>query len=149
MPHHPEAGRRVPLPALHADSPHQLIPADKARADTAGAEDPLMPAKRIYLAGPMTGLPEYNYPAFHAEAARLRALGYHVENPAENPEQDSWEAYMRQAIRQMLTCEIVAFLFGWAESRGALLERYIAQQVGLAVIPSAQIELKESEPCEP
>lgn len=107
-----------------------------------------MPAKRIYLAGPMTGLPEYNYPAFHAEAARLRALGYHVENPAENPEQDSWEAYMRQAIRQMLTCDIVAFLFGWAESRGALLERYIAQQVGLAVMPSAQIEMKEQAPCE-
>ena len=39
---------------------------------------------RIYLAGPMTGLPEFNYPAFHAEAARLRQLGYHVENPAEN-----------------------------------------------------------------
>ncbi|RCI66099.1 DUF4406 domain-containing protein, partial [Pseudomonas aeruginosa] len=27
--------------------------------------------KRIYLAGPMTGLPEHNFPAFHAEAARL------------------------------------------------------------------------------
>ncbi|MCY1527250.1 hypothetical protein D9M68_623110 [compost metagenome] len=44
--------------------------------------------KRIYLAGPMTGLPEFNYPAFHAEAARLRALGYQVENPAENQAQD-------------------------------------------------------------
>ncbi|HEX8594362.1 MAG TPA: DUF4406 domain-containing protein [Pseudomonas sp.] len=33
----------------------------------------------------MTGLPEFNYPAFHAEAARLRTLGLEVENPAENP----------------------------------------------------------------
>lgn len=40
--------------------------------------------KRIYLAGPMTGLPEFNYPAFHAEAARLRGLGYQVENPADH-----------------------------------------------------------------
>lgn len=32
----------------------------------------------IYLCGPMTGLPEYNYPAFHAAAAELRAQGWHV-----------------------------------------------------------------------
>jgi hypothetical protein len=31
--------------------------------------------KRIYIAGPMTGLPEFNYPAFNAEAQRLRGLG--------------------------------------------------------------------------
>ena len=33
--------------------------------------------KRIYLSGPMSSLPELNFPAFHAEAARLRALGFH------------------------------------------------------------------------
>lgn len=94
---------------------------------------------RIYIAGPMSGLPLDNYPAFNAETARLRALGYHVENPAENPRQDSWEAYMRQSIRQMLTCDLVAFLPGWAESRGALLERYVAHQVGLQLISASQV----------
>ena len=38
---------------------------------------------RIYVAGPMTGHPELNFPAFHAAATELRALGHHVENPAE------------------------------------------------------------------
>ena len=38
---------------------------------------------RIYVAGPMTGHPQLNFPAFHTEAARLRALGYEVVNPAE------------------------------------------------------------------
>jgi hypothetical protein len=43
--------------------------------------------KWIYLSGPMTGLPDYNHPAFRAEAKRLRALGYTVVNPAEiNPD---------------------------------------------------------------
>lgn len=105
-----------------------------------------MPARRIYVAGPMTGLPEFNYPAFHAEAARLRALGHHVENPAENPEQPSWEAYMRQALRQMLTCDLVVLLPGWVDSRGATLERYTAQQVGIEVIASHQFE-RETAPC--
>jgi len=40
---------------------------------------------RIYIAGPMTGLPEFNYPAFNAAAEYLRSLGHHVENPADNP----------------------------------------------------------------
>ena len=29
----------------------------------------------LYLAGPMTGRPEYNYPAFHAVARHLRSMG--------------------------------------------------------------------------
>nr|WP_233506461.1 MULTISPECIES: DUF4406 domain-containing protein [Comamonas] len=41
-----------------------------------------MALKRIYI-----GLPEFNYPAFHAAAAVLRAQGHHVENLAENPQQ--------------------------------------------------------------
>lgn len=98
-----------------------------------------MPTKRIYLAGPMTGLPEYNYPTFNAEAARLRALGYHVENPAENPEQSSWEDYLRQAIRQMLTCDMVALLPGWEGSRGAGFERSVALQVGMALVMADQV----------
>ncbi|MBF3131496.1 DUF4406 domain-containing protein, partial [Pseudomonas aeruginosa] len=53
--------------------------------------------QRIYLAGPMTGLPEHNFPAFHAEAARLRSLGYQVENPAEHGEIPGfeWADYLR------------------------------------------------------
>ena len=39
---------------------------------------------RLYVAGPMTGLPDYNYPAFDGAAALLAERGYPVENPAEN-----------------------------------------------------------------
>jgi hypothetical protein len=56
--------------------------------------------KRIYIAGKMSGLPDFGYPAFNTEAARLRAMGHHVENPAENPEPPckSWAGYMRLAL---------------------------------------------------
>ncbi len=101
--------------------------------------------KRIYLAGPMTGLPDFNYPAFHAEAARLRALGYHVENPAENPEPTDggpplWLAYMRMAITQLLTCDAIAMLDGWQESRGACVERTLAGGLGLEVYLAKHIK---------
>jgi len=38
----------------------------------------------VYLAGPMTGIAEFNFPAFDAAAAKLRDLGYVVFNPADN-----------------------------------------------------------------
>lgn len=96
---------------------------------------------RIYLAGPMSGIPDYNYPAFNAEAARLRALGHHVENPAENtaPPCNSWAGYMRIALRQMLTCDAVALLPGFAESRGATIEHDLAKQLGMRVLLSTLI----------
>lgn len=90
---------------------------------------------RIYISGPMTDLPAMNYPAFHAEAARLRELGYHVENPAENPEKSSWAAYMRVSVRQMLGCDMVALLPGWKLSRGALIEHWIAVALGIPARP--------------
>lgn len=101
--------------------------------------------KRIYLSGPCSGLPDNNYPAFKAEAARLRALGLEVENPAENPEQDSWEAYMRVALRQMLTCDTVALLPGWINSRGANLERNVAQKVGMTIVAAASVQFQCGE----
>ncbi|SEI17012.1 DUF4406 domain-containing protein [Pseudomonas asplenii] len=96
---------------------------------------------RVYLCGPMTGLPDCNYPAFHAEAARLRDLGHHVENPAENPKpvRDKWELYMRMSIPQMLTCDTVATLPGWEQSKGARLEVEIATQLGLRVIRASSL----------
>ena len=39
---------------------------------------------RIYLAGPMRNYPRNNFPAFDAAAAKLRADGHEVFNPAEH-----------------------------------------------------------------
>ncbi len=92
---------------------------------------------RIYIAGPMTGLPDLNYPAFHAEAKRLRNAGWHVENPAENPVPPcggTWEGYMRLALEQLVKCDSITLLPGWARSRGACIEHFVATQLGLAVV---------------
>jgi Domain of unknown function (DUF4406) len=98
--------------------------------------------KRIYIAGPMSGLPDFNYPAFHAAAQRLRDLGFNVENPADNPEPHcgSWLGYMRMAIRQLAQCDGVALLPGWESSRGARIEQQLATQLGLIVVPESAIQ---------
>ena len=106
-----------------------------------------LPTTRIFLSGPMSGLPESNYPAFHAEAERLRALGYHVESPAENdpPACGTWHGYMRKAIEQLITCDVIALLPGWTESRGSLMERQIAVTLGMSAIQSHKIQNPHTE----
>ena len=88
---------------------------------------------KLYIAGPMTGLPEYNYPAFHSAEATLKAHGYDVGNPARTGQQPGWEwaDYMRAALRIMLDCDAVALLPGWTESRGALIEASLAERLGM------------------
>ena len=96
---------------------------------------------RIYIAGPMTGLPDLNFPAFHAAAVRLRGLGHTVINPAEinsNPDAD-WADCMRKDIAELVTCDAVALLLGWSNSRGATLERHIASALGMPCVPAEQI----------
>lgn len=105
-----------------------------------------MSKQRVYIAGPMTGLPDFNYPAFNAEAARLRKLGYHVENPADNPAQETWQAYMRQAITQLVTCDLVALLPGWENSRGAKIENGLAVSLGIPVVLAANAPASGPDP---
>lgn len=89
--------------------------------------------KRLYLAGPMSGLPELNFPAFHRAAQSLRASGYEVVNPAEvNPEAGmKWEDAMRADIPELCRCDGIALLPGWERSRGARLEAHIAHELGM------------------
>lgn len=90
---------------------------------------------RYYVAGPMTGLPELNFPAFHAAAAKLRAIGHEVVNPAEvNPDPGmKWEDAMRADLPQLCRCDAIAMLPGWQLSRGARLEFDIAVALSMPV----------------
>jgi len=92
--------------------------------------------KRIYIAGPMSGLPDLNFPAFHREAANYRSQGVDVVNPAEINAEDQtcWKSCMRADIRELVTCDSIAMLPGWEKSRGASLEHHIAKQLEMTVI---------------
>ncbi|MFA5027645.1 MAG: DUF4406 domain-containing protein, partial [Candidatus Methylomirabilota bacterium] len=55
-----------------------------------GQNDDLRPVVRVYISGPMTGIPEYNRAAFLAAEARLRALGLEPVNPWDFGEVPGW-----------------------------------------------------------
>jgi hypothetical protein len=113
---------------------------------------------RIYLAGPMRGLKEFNFPEFHTYASKLRSEGHEVFSPAERDTErlgvdmsehnltgDEEEASrvhgfnLREALAEdmMYICrkaEAVALLPGWENSRGARAEKAAAEALGLRLI---------------
>lgn len=89
---------------------------------------------RVYLSGPMTGIPNWNRPAFMEAAGRLRSCGFEVVNPAEvSIQRGTWADFMRHDIRMMLDVDCVVTLPGWKRSKGASLEVHIAEQLGIPV----------------
>lgn len=88
---------------------------------------------KIYISGGMSGLPENNYPAFMEAEQRLRHLG-DIVNPARiEPSVKTWEWFMRADIKALMDCDAIYMLPGWKESRGALIEWYLATQLGMDI----------------
>jgi hypothetical protein len=63
-------------------------------------------------------------------------MGYEPVNPMKlNHQHDaSWEAYMKEDIKALCDCEIVYLLRNYADSRGALLELAIANELKMQII---------------
>ena len=90
----------------------------------------------VYVSGPMTGLPDHNYPAFATAATRLRELGYDVLNPGETAGGATHldrDTYMKIDISYVSAADAVALLPGWADSNGANLEVLVARALGKAI----------------
>ena len=116
--------------AARSDAHEALEPLAKLLRERIGTPKP-----KLYLAGPMTGYPEQNFPAFHAAAAQLRTAGYEVVNPAElNLDPGTpWRVCMQIDIRELVLCEGIALLPAWERSKGALLEYRIARGLDMQV----------------
>jgi len=110
---------------------------------------------KLYVAGPMRGIKDFNFPAFDNAAERLRAAGYEVCNPADR-DRDEHGAEVGQSetgdladiahtgfdLREALSWDLawiaanadgVAVLPGWENSKGAAAEVALARALGLPV----------------
>lgn len=104
--------------------------------------------KRIYTAGKMTGVEDFNFPAFFELQYALEAAGYEVENPANNDgdcleialynaqhaSKGTWEDYMAIDIPRVISCDAVVVLPGWRNSPGACWEVDIMRRLKRPVL---------------
>lgn len=122
---------------------------------------------KLYLAGPMRGIPEFNFPAFRAAAAMLRAQGHFVFNPAERDNERHGKDISKDNVngdealavaqhgfnlREALADDMaficreadgIALLPGWTQSKGARAERATAEALGLRIFRVSGSELVE------
>ncbi len=105
-----------------------------------------------YLAGPMSGIPQFNFPAFHAAAKSLREQGFEIISPAEMDAEsdvaakalasksgDLIDAGIKETWGDLLARDVkliadgvggIVLLENWHKSRGARLESYVALLCG-------------------
>lgn len=116
---------------------------------------------RIYLSGPMTGHPNFNFPAFEDASERLRNLGHEVMSPHEHdlalhPELEFSTGYatgdpagcptfslpkaFRWDIEQILSADAIVLLPGWESSAGSKFERLVAEKCGVLVMLYEQVD---------
>lgn len=113
--------------------------------------------KPWYLAGPMTGRPQFNFPLFESEAKRLRDAGYHILSPHEQDSPavqkaawaspdgrldangqiagETWGEILARDVKLVAdqVCGVLV-LPDWDMSRGARLETFVAGLCGKPIL---------------
>ena len=97
---------------------------------------------KVYVAGPITGYPDGNAPAFAAAAAWAREQGYETISPIEmdTPEELAetladhygkiyWER-LAEDLKVVAVVDALILLPKWSDSKGARIEAFIAVQAG-------------------
>ncbi|PKH62585.1 hypothetical protein CXF83_15020 [Shewanella sp. Choline-02u-19] len=90
--------------------------------------------RKVYIAGPMSGLPDCNRTRFHLAADYLHVLGRVVLNPASLPAGLSEPEYMQIGLAMMMCCDEIYLLDGWGQSFGARAELALTQKLDLKII---------------
>jgi hypothetical protein len=113
-----------------------------------------MTRRKIYIAGPMRGHVQYNFPAFDDAAEALYNVGWQPVNPADLdrdmgyepegfPEDFDWtqvpsgfplKQIVQKDLAALVECDAIFLLEGWEFSRGARAELAVALWLGIEVI---------------
>lgn len=103
---------------------------------------------KVYISGPITGIDFGNRFAFMAARCGLELCGYEVVDPSEVKLDDdaSWADYMRADLKLLLDCDFIFMLEGWEDSKGARLERELAERLGIEQVDIDQERARSASP---
>jgi hypothetical protein len=104
----------------------------------------------IYLAGPMSKYPKFNFPAFDEAKKQLSRQGWYVVSPADIDRKAGFNAddkngneiipwktlhkIIRRDLEALVDCDAIYMLAGWQGSRGARAELAVAEWCGMTVM---------------
>lgn len=92
--------------------------------------------KKIYVAGKITGRPEYKTEFMDTETF-LTAMGFKVMNPSIMPEGFEQSDYLHVCTAMIDVCDAVYFLPTWIDSKGSHYEMGYAKGKGKRVLLSS------------
>lgn len=98
-----------------------------------------------YIAGPMSGRPDLNFPLFNRVTASFRKIGWVIINPAESfgGRRDlPMEQYARYDLSALLQVDAIVLLPEWETSVGACTEVAAALWLGLEFLDMWGLHLK-------
>ncbi|MGU5756794.1 DUF4406 domain-containing protein [Aeromonas caviae] len=89
--------------------------------------------KIVYIAGPRSGVLEYNTPAFNDEALNQQQKGHVVLNPATLPDGLTQQQYMQLCCPMVMMADEVIMLPAWIDSQRATAEFNLAMECGKVI----------------
>lgn len=87
---------------------------------------------KVYIAGPITNSPNYKAHFLAAEMA-LSKDGHTAFNPCK-VDGFEYREYIDMGLCELMRCEAIYMLKGWALSAGARLEHTYAETVGMKIM---------------
>lgn len=87
---------------------------------------------KVYISGPISGMTNWNRPAFDAMKERLTKAGFEPISPLDGvdpkEEEKPYVEYMVAALKLLDKCDAIIGLPGWTKSYGAYIERIFAMR---------------------
>lgn len=101
---------------------------------------------KVYISGKITGLNfDETRAKFHEASELIEAIGMTPVNPLIGADQTkTWEQHMVRDIELLMGCDAIILLDDWNESRGARIEKFIAEQRNMLIFFERNIQ-KENE----
>jgi hypothetical protein len=88
---------------------------------------------RVYISGPMTGIPNLNFEEFDKARDMFLSLGHWVVSPADLERCRGtlpYEESLKDDLKYLLWCDTIFLLKNWQRSFGSKLEYQVAHALG-------------------